>query len=715
MLSVATGLANRRGRPLPIFAPPMSLTTAHSLWLAPICLLLGVAMAWLLYRRSKGREGFDPRRARIMAALRAVAVAAIAFFLLEPMLRMQVREVRKPIAVLLHDGSQSLLLAGDTTAVRGVHMDRLQRMVEELGGRYEVRAFTYGERLRDGLRRDQSESLTDLSQALAEVRDRFQGPDLGMVVIDGDGIVNRGRDPRLEAARLGVPVHAIALGDTTVRPDLAIRSVEHNRIAFLGNEFPVTVQVAADHLAGQMTRVSIKQDGAVLAAQDLAVQRDPFRRELSFLIRANKAGVQRYTVLVEPLEGEHTTANNATEFFVEVMDARQRILILAHAPHPDVAALRIALSGVEGYEVKVAWAEDFAGAIEEHDLAVLHQLPSARGGGAWIARAKAKGIPLLAIVGAATDIKAFNAMGAGVAITGAQSATIDALAQPQPRFGLFNVEADLVRAMERFPPLQVPFGQYTAGLGAEVLAAQRIGAVRTEAPLIAVQQLQGQRMAVICGEGLWRWRLADFRDNRSHERFDRLIRKVAQYLALRMDKKRFRVDHAPLFSTREAIVFNAELYNASYEPVSGARIAMQLADSAGREFASVFQGDEGAYRADAGRLAAGRYTWKAQAEHAGEVLKAQGSLVVQASSLEQFSTVADHGLLADIAARTGGRFVRADGLDSLSVALTGESAIPARSYLEQRFTDLVASPWPFALIVLLLSAEWALRRHAGAY
>ncbi|HRD51503.1 MAG TPA: hypothetical protein PKY96_02535, partial [Flavobacteriales bacterium] len=62
----------------------MHLTTAHSLWLAPLCLLLGVALAWWLYRGQQGKEGFEPRLNLLLAALRAQAVAIIAFFLLEP-------------------------------------------------------------------------------------------------------------------------------------------------------------------------------------------------------------------------------------------------------------------------------------------------------------------------------------------------------------------------------------------------------------------------------------------------------------------------------------------------------------------------------------------------------------------------------------------------------------------------------------------------------
>lgn len=693
----------------------MSISTVHSLWLAPLCVLLGIVLAWWLYRRQRDREGFEPRRAWVMAALRAAAVALIAFFLLEPMMRRQVREVRKPVAVLLHDGSRSVALAGDTAALRASYMDRLTRLSEELGDRYEVRAFTYGEQMGEGLQRNQGDGITDLSQALREAHDRFHGPDLGLVLLDGDGIVNRGRDPRLEAERLGVPVHTIALGDTTVRPDLALRGVEHNRIAFLGNEFPVSVQIAADHLAGKRTRAVVRRDGSELAVQEVAVQGDPFRRELNFLIRADKAGLQRYSVTVDPVAGEHTRTNNSIEFYIEVLDARQKVLVLAHAPHPDAAAIRNALAGVEGYDVEVAYAGEYTGAIEAHDLVVLHQLPSSPSAAALIARAKAKGIPLLVVIGAATDFSALNALGAGVSVAGARPATTDAQAQPRPGFALFNLEPDLVRAIERFPPLQVPFGQYSAALGAEVLATQRVGAVRTDAPLIAVQQVQGHRTAVVCGEGLWRWRLADHRDGGSHERFDRLLRKLAQFLALRADKKRFRVDHAPLFTTRDAVLFHAELYNAAYEQVPDARIAITLTDSAGRDYAFDFQPGTGAYRADAGRLPAGRYAWKAQAEQGGERHAAAGTVHVRALDLEQLNTVADHGLLADIAARTGGEFLRPDGLDGWVSRAVGEEGVPARTYLEQRYTDLVSWPWLFAVIALLLSLEWAMRRQAGAY
>lgn len=694
----------------------MHITTAHSLWLAPLCVLLGVALAWWLYRRQQGREGFEPRMNLLLAVLRALAVAIIAFFLLEPMLRMLVREVRKPVVAVLHDGSASLMLAGDTAALRSTYAEELRRLEEELGQRFVVRAFTYGDALREGIGFAQDAVATDLSTALRAMHDRFSGPDLAAVILDGDGIVNRGRDPRFDADRLQVPVFTIALGDTVVRPDLVVKAVDHNRICFLGNEFPVRARIAARFLKGQRTRVQLRRGAEVVASQELLIGADPFMQEVAFSVKAENPGTQRYTVEAVAVQSESGAANNSLDFFIEVLDARQKVLLLAAAPHPDLGALRTALSGVVGYEVELAFAGDFSGTPGGYDLIVLHQVPGSRAdANAFVESARAKGIPMLHVLGQNTRMDAYNAMLAGVRVTEPRPAITDAQAVAAQDFTLFTLEADLVQALERFPPLQVPFGQYTLGRSASALAWQRVGVVRTQAPLIAVAQPDGQRSATICGEGLWRWRLADYQMHGSHDRFDRLIRKMAQFLALKADKKRFRVDHAPVVASNEHVLLTAEVYNASYEAVDDAEVAITLKDEEGRDYPFAFTPAGNGYRASAGMLPVGRYSWKAEALHKGERMTAQGELFVSAVTLEQVSTVADHALLADIAARTGGLMLRPTETKRIMEALDVDQRSASRSYTQPRFTDLIELRWIFFAILLLLAAEWTLRRRSGAY
>ncbi len=694
----------------------MNLTTTHSLWLAPLCLLLGIGLAWWLYRRAQGREGFSRNLSLVLAACRALAVALIAFFLLEPMVRILVREVRKPVVVLLHDGSSSLLAAGDTTALRTRYPQELERLLEDLGDRFDVRTFTYGEAVTEGLSFAQTGALTDVDGALREVYDRFNGPDLGAVIIDGDGIYNRGRDPRSTADKLGAPVFAIALGDTTVRPDLVLRAVEHNRIGYLGNELPLLVNLEGRRMAGTSTRVSVLLGGKEVAGKDVVLNGRSAFVELPFTVKPERAGMVRYTVQVRPVQGEATELNNRTDVLIEVLDDRQKVLLLGAAPHPDLGALRLALGGLEGYGTELAYAADFTGDVSQYDLLILQGLPAPKYAiQPLLQKADAVGVPVCYVLTTGTDFNGFNARGAGVQVASTRGSTTDAQAVVNKDFTFFTLDAEQVRAIERFPPLQVPFGQFELGRSATALATQRIGMVHTPYPLIALSQQQERRTAVIAGEGLWRWRINDLQQNGDHARFDRLVHKLVQFLALKVNKERFRVEHAPRFAENERVLFTAELYNATFEPVNTAEVSLVLKDEEGRDHLHTFSPSGTGYRADLGRMPAGTYTWKAHTKADGKDHSASGELHVEALVAERISTVADRGLWNDMAVRTNGLVAELGGTDAIVRAINERPDLVARSYAHPSYTDLIGLRWLFFVILGLLTCEWVLRRRNGAY
>ncbi|HRH37348.1 MAG TPA: hypothetical protein PK760_03325, partial [Flavobacteriales bacterium] len=186
-------------------------------------------------------------------------------------------------------------------------------------------------------------------------------------------------------------------------------------------------------------------------------------------------------------------------------------------------------------------------------------------------------------------------------------------------------------------------------------------------------------------------------------------------LAWKAGKEGFRVEHLPLFTANESVIFTAELYDAALEPVSESEVNITLKDEAGKEFAYGFRASGRGYRLDAGRLPAGRYTWAARTELKGERFTATGDLTVRELFLEKMNTVADHRLLADLAASTGGRMLGADSVMSLSTMLKGDRSIASRSYAHAQFTDLINMRWIFFVLLALLTVEWALRRRSGAY
>ena len=52
------------------------------------------------------------------------------------------------------------------------------------------------------------------------------------------------------------------------------------------------------------------------------------------------------------------------EFFIDILDNKQQILILAKAPHPDIAAMQSALEKNVNYEVKSMLVSDYDGEVK---------------------------------------------------------------------------------------------------------------------------------------------------------------------------------------------------------------------------------------------------------------------------------------------------------------------------------------------------------------
>jgi hypothetical protein len=69
----------------------------------------------------------------------------------------------------------------------------------------------------------------------------------------------------------------------------------------------------------------------------------------------------------------------------------------------------------------------------------------------------------------------------------------------------------------------------------------------------------------------------------------------------------------------------------------------------------------------------------------------------------------NEGFLRRVARTSGGRYVRAD--EASKIASWLQAVVPQNAAPERR--DLWHEPWAFGLIIVLLSAEWILRRRWG--
>lgn len=678
---------------------------------------MGAVYAGALYFKDRFNRTYGSRLAGLLAAMRFGVVTLIAFFLLKPLIKTIQREVEKPIIIIAQDNSQSLSLVKDSAMYKTTYLDQLKSLKDALGEDYDVRSYSFGDQIREGLDSiSLQEKETNFSGLLEEINTKFAGRNLGALIIGSDGIYNKGSNPVYSYNKLNAPVYTVALGDTTVRKDALIAEVAANRLAYLNNKFPISISVEGRKCAGESVQVTVSHKGNTVFSQPITFDGNRSSKTIDITQDAKTVGLQKYTVTISNLNGEITYANNRKDVFIEVLDSRQKVLILAATPHPDVNAMREAIASNDAYSISTELVSKFNGNIYDYNLIIFHQLPSSGSQGLnFVKNAIDQNIPALFIWGANTDFNAFNTLGLGYSLSGYRNTNTDINAAVMEGYSLFQIEKITADLIATAPPLSVPFGDFEVSPGANIFVRQQVGQISTSKPLIAFNKKNENKIGLIAGEGIWRWRINAFRQFETHDVFNGMVSKMVQYLASKEDKSLFRVNGPTDFPENIAITFDAELYNASYEAVIDKEISMVIKNEEGREFPYTFSPMNGRYKLNAGSLPVGNYTYVASTVSEGQTLKEVGEFSVSPLQAELTNTIADHKLLAQFARENGGEMVYPDAVNSLAEKIKAREEITSVSYETKQLNDLINFRWLLFLILLLLGGEWLLRKRAGTY
>ena len=684
-------------------------------WLILVCVLTGLIYAALLYFRNR-QAPFGPMVTRVLALIRFVTVTFLALLLLAPFVERVMRDVEDPIVIFLQDNSSSLLFAEDSVFYYGDYIPRLGEFMEVMSEKHQPVLYTFGEEFREDGEIDFSERVTNMSEPFRELESRYSNRNIGAVIMAGDGLYNRGINPVYAAAGLPYPVYTLALGDTLPGRDVILKAINHNQVTYLGNAFPVEVEAEAFESEGLTSDLTISRDGEELYSERIVFSSNHHTETISLHLEADQGGMQEYQASLSPVEDEVSVDNNHQSFFIDVIDGRQQVLILTAAPHPDAGALKESLNQNEHYEVSVILAEDFDGSAEAYDLVIMHQLPAVRQPATGILEDIAEaGAPVLFIVGAHTDLEAFNRLDHGLQINPRSADMSESHPVYNHGFPLFSTGENSVRLINQLPPLHTPFAEYQVPATSHVMLYQRIGQVETEEPLLIFSESAERRFGVITGEGVWRWRLHAFMRQGTHQAFDEMLTSAVQYLALQEDRSLFRVSAPALVDENEPARFDAELYNPSYELVNEPEVQLVITSGEGVDFPYTMGRTSNAYSLNAGTFEPGTYNWEARVSRGGETYIEEGVFSVSALDLEGLRTVADHHLLYNLAESTGGRMFFPGEWDEMASHIIDRDDISPRMYSHREFTQVIDLKWLFFVLLILMSTEWFVRKRSGSY
>lgn len=666
-----------------------------------ISVLLAAGAGYLVYRADKRRAVPYPW---LTAMLRGLIILLTLFLLLAPAINIDKNETHKPVVLFLQDNSTSVAHALGKDSIN--YRRQATELVAKLSDKYRVITWAFGNKIQSDSAFQYHQEATDISAALSRAQEYYGLQNLGAVVLATDGRYNQGSNPLFQQVSLRSPVYTVGIGDSTLQKDLRLQQVYANRIVTANSQFEVRADIVATLCNGYNNSAQLSENGKILASAPLTISSDRYDRSVAFTVKAEQPGLHHYVINLPATEGEANTVNNRRDLFVEVVDEKKNILIVSASPHPDVNAIKEALSTQETYSITIATADKIPSDVNKYHVIILHQLPSVR----MDIPAALRGLnkPVWYILGEQTNPALLNQHQQSVYLSTNSSGLRDAMPAYNTAFNIFTLPADVQAVADRLPPLGVQPGSIKMSPDATALFYMKND---KEQPLWILHQ-GAKPMAMLTGEGIWRWRLYEYRYFNQHQVVDECIRQTVSFLTANSNERPLQVTLPKyVWNDKEAITMNAYLLNTNNQQINAPEAQLIVADSAGNKQTYSFEKSGSAYRLNIGIRAGGRYTYTASTNYNGKAYTASGSFVVESMPLELMETGADYPLLHALAGKYNGSFVPASRIGTLYDSISANNNIKPVIVSNTETVPLVDWKWFFFLILALAITEWLLRKY----
>lgn len=691
------------------------IITQHSPWFILLCLIAGFSYSFILYRKP---SPWNKKINQILSVVRFLLVSLLCFMLLSPFIKQIRNYIEKPAVVFAVDNSRSISLVLDSIQLQKClsELDKLKFKLEDEDIKVEFHTLD-NDRSGSANKIKFNHQSSDISRLLKNIESNYENRNLAGVILVSDGIYNQGVAPNF--FNFNFNIITVGIGDTIPRKDINLRALYYNKIAYAGNKFPVVAEIHNTGFKGETINVLLSQQGKIIAKNSFMINDDNSINEIEFYITSSQKGIQHYEVTVKPKVGEFTIINNTKHAYIDIIEGKERILLIALSPQPDIKAIRSAVEQNENYEFSTYILDLEKGkpapVKSGYDLVIFHQIPNKFNKGNELIE-KFNDIPHWYILGSQSNIQIFNQINKSVIIYQKRSQTDIVTSSFNQDFEKFRfLESDRA-ILDLLPPLKVPFGEYKITPNTEVIFFQKVGSITTEKPLFVISSGLKHRSAVLLGEGIWKWRLQEYLLTDKYETFDNLIVKLIQYLSSKEDKRKFRVYPVTNeFNSTDKIIFQAEIYNDIYEKIYGKEIALTITDEENNKWSYNFVNSENYSRFETGSLPQGIYRYKATSKLSGNTENSVGDFTVKELQLEALSTTADHNMLRQLSEQTGGSFFLAQNITRIADHLFESNIAKKIIHSKEALLELINLRWLLFLFLFLASGEWFVRKYKGGY
>ncbi|GGI57516.1 hypothetical protein GCM10011444_18250 [Winogradskyella haliclonae] len=609
----------------------------------------------------------------------------------------------KPNLVIALDNSESIAYLKQDEIATQIYNDLSKN--SSLLDRFNLEAYMFGNSTSPIDSLDFKDNQSNFSSFFKNYNELYKGQ-IAPILLVSDGNQTLGNDYLYSAKQNKQAIFPIILGDTTNFSDLRLQQVNVNRFAYLKNRFPVEMIINYSGEESVSSQLRISSGNTVLFSKNITLDNSKASEIINTTLNASQVGVKTYKVEILPLENEKNTVNNYKNFGVEVIDQKTNIALIADGLHPDLGALKKSIESNEQRSVSILKPKEALLKLNDFQLVILYQ-PNNNFNDLLDAISRIK-LNTFTITGNTTD---FNVVNDSQVFFSQEITNQSEDFQPtvNTNYGTFIIDNI---TFNNYPPLQSEFGSVTFKAPEETLLFKRVNGVNIDAPLLSSFEANGQKYALLSGEGIWRWRAQCYLDTDSFSDFDNFIGKLVQYLSSNKKRNRLNLDYKSFYNQNETIVLSAQFFNKSYEFDGNANLQVTYKNNDTNETKTLpLLLKNASYRIDLSSIKPGDYSFTVKNQD--EPVSSSGRFKVLEYNVEQQFLNADVTKLNSLATSTNGKSFYSNQINNLVDSLLNDTRYATIQKSKRSTIPIIDWKYLLGLIALALSLEWFIRKYNG--
>lgn len=698
----------------------MNFKQEYYLLYIAVSVSVAVILSFLFYRKTV-LNSFSKLS---LAGLRALSVLAILLLLFISFITLSKKITDKPVNIFLFDNSPSMTLEN-----RIGELNKSEDIINALSNNYSVNKYYVfsGDDIKEIEKNDipgivadsMNPGSTNLTAAISKIVNIFSDKKISSVNIFSDGIINSGGSPINIAEQTGSIYNYFLTGDTVQKNDLLVKNIYFNNSVYTESNSSVLAEINSYNY-DKTIKVDLYEDDILKQTKEIRVTKEKTVYNQLFTVKSNEEGIKKFKVEIEKEPDEVTYKNNSEEFFIDFLKNKFKILVLSGNPSSDFSYLSgtlKSLSNIEAkfftqkaagvyYEGQVPTLDDFNVLLLINfpnsftDLSILNSLNE---------NIKKINMPLIFISGSNTDYEKLKILsdclpvadirkGGNEVSTGIK--TVNDLSSDIA--GYFSFGNTINNLSDIFIP----------GINFSLKPESRtiLFSSKASKPVLVISENKDRNSAVLLAYDFYKWRL-----NSSNSMLKNILAEIISGIILNIGNKEN--NKKINFSTDKQIYSPGELIR-----ISG---TVNITDIKGNEtvklqiYNNKFSNDIGINKASNNSFSVntkirekGEYFIQGILYQNGiEIGQDVKKILVKESVIEFKNTKPDRNILDNLAGLTGGRRITVQGLSELkdNIKQRNENDLNNREIKNKIFLN--SSLFILVLVIILLSAEWFIRKR----